>query len=504
MKEKKVNIKTIVEYILGILLTIVILAGLYWFLRAHNFFGLLPNSDGDDGDIGEVVNNSPVINEALLGAYTWSKSYTNSRGDKVNLKINLVLKDDGTATYEAGDGSSNEITKGIYTIEDDKVIYTKMYYNYPNQKSKKYAGNNKTETFEIIDDNTLQNTFSGETTALKKTMQVTKEILVGTYTWSKSYTNSHGNKINLKITLILNDDGTATYEASDGYANEATKGTYTFEGNKVFYNREYYNYPNQENTRFEENNKVEVFEVIDKNTLQNTFNDNVTELVKQANVTDEMLVGVYKWSKTYTNSHGDKINLKVTLVLNDDGTAAYEASDGLAYEATKGTYTFESNKIIYTREYYNYPGQETTPFEEDNKIEIFEVLGKGILQNTFNDYNTELKKQSKVTKDMLVGTYSWSKTYTNSYGNKINLNVSLVLNSNGTATYEAGDGSAYEATKGTYKYENGKIIYTREYYNYSGQENTPFEESNKIEIFEVINGNTLQNTFNDQVTELKK
>ena len=66
------------------------------------------HNDGDDSDSSVVVNDSLVINVALLGTYTWSNSYTNSHGYKINFKITLVLNEDTTAAYEA--------TKETYTF----------------------------------------------------------------------------------------------------------------------------------------------------------------------------------------------------------------------------------------------------------------------------------------------------------------------------------------------------------------------------------------------------
>ena len=123
-------------------------------------------------------------------------------------------------------------------------------------------------------------------------------------------------------------------------------------------------------------------------------------------------------------------------------------------------------------------------------------------ENTNN--NTEVNSNERIETSALYGTYTWNKKYTNENGNELNLKVTLVLNSDGTATYNASDGYSYEATKGSYKYENNQIIYTREYYNYDNQENDRYTENNKTEIFNVINANTLQNTYHNQQTELTK
>jgi len=115
--------------------------------------------------------------------------------------------------------------------------------------------------------------------------EITIEELLGTYTWVKNRTDEHGNQIDLKITLVLNSDGTATYDASDGYSYEATKGSYVYEDGQIIYTRKNYNYRDESNTVvngdvYEENNQNEVFIVVDENTLQNTYRNETTQLKK--------------------------------------------------------------------------------------------------------------------------------------------------------------------------------------------------------------------------------
>ena len=193
---------------------------------------------------------------------------------------------------------------------------------------------------------------------------ITKDMLYGTYKWSKEYTNEYGSNLKLNVTLVLNEDGTATYNAGDGYSAEATKGTYKFENNKIVYTREYYNYPNQENSKFDDdNNKTEFFKVIDKNTLQNTFNDQLTELKKQGNVTSNnnsisKFVGTYKYTYSFTqndvpeDSGCKTINLNATLELKADGTFTYgRGANCSGGESANGTYSINDNKIyLYNQE----------------------------------------------------------------------------------------------------------------------------------------------------------
>ena len=108
----------------------------------------------------------------------------------------------------------------------------------------------------------------------------------------------------------------------------------------------------------------------------------------------------------------------------------------------------------------------------------------------------------------LYGTYLWTKNFKKTVGGVENVDVvykvELTLNSDGTAIYMASDGMSAEQTRGSYKYENGKIIYIREYNNYPSDQSVYNDKNSKTEIFDVINTNTLQITYKDQLTELKK
>lgn len=123
--------------------------------------------------------------------------------------------------------------------------------------------------------------------------------------------------------------------------------------------------------------------------------------------------------------------------------------------------------------------------------------------------NTQSTTNDEISIADLYGTYTWEKNYTNESGIQMNLKIKLVLNSDGTATYEASNGMEAEQTKGKFVYENGKITYTREYYNYNGTNgittNEAYtDENSKTETFTVIDKNTLQNTYYNQTTALKK
>ena len=127
--------------------------------------------------------------------------------------------------------------------------------------------------------------------------------------------------------------------------------------------------------------------------------------------------------------------------------------------------------------------------------------------NVKNEDDTEISgnlDSEEITVEELVGTYTWEKNYGS--GTEMKYKVTLVLNSDGTATHDASSGLEHEATRGSYVYKDGKIIYTREYYNYY-QNTTDVEyedEDYKNEVFVVVDENTLQNTYYNQETLLKK
>ncbi|MBR3362851.1 MAG: hypothetical protein IKG40_02880 [Bacilli bacterium] len=143
------------------------------------------------------------------------------------------------------------------------------------------------------------------------------------------------------------------------------------------------------------------------------------------------------------------------------------------------------------------------------------------LQSEINALKLEIKTLKEKTQSNnddeivitdLYGTYTWTKKYEanvsgpNLEATYTTYNIKLVLNSDGTATYDASNGLEAEQTKGSFSYENGKIIYTREYYNYdtSGPKDVYNSGDDKIETFVVVDKDTLQNTYYDQITALKK
>ena len=132
------------------------------------------------------------------------------------------------------------------------------------------------------------------------------------------------------------------------------------------------------------------------------------------------------------------------------------------------------------------------------------VIDKDVKEEVKEESGKQEEENKEITLDDLYGTYTWEKSYGS--GTNMKYKVTLVLNSDGTAAHDASTGLEHEATRGSYVYKDGKIIYTREYFNYYQNDNDGVyeDEEHKTETFIVIDKNTLQNTYYNQQTSLKK
>ncbi len=124
---------------------------------------------------------------------------------------------------------------------------------------------------------------------------------------------------------------------------------------------------------------------------------------------------------------------------------------------------------------------------------------------TLEKENKLLKRKentSEIKLKDLYGSYVWNKKV-----DQFDLKISLSLKEDGIAVYETSTGKETEKTYGNYVYDNGKIIYTKEYYSDNGitqQENKKaYSGDDKVITFIVKDRNTLQNTFYNQKTSLK-
>ncbi len=108
----------------------------------------------------EIISTESLLNKNanIYGTYLYEKEWTGTSGIKLIKKIKLVLKDDNTATFQNSDGMEGELDKGIYSVDGNKITYTKQYYNYDysTEDSVYLDKDSVTEVFTIIDDNQLE------------------------------------------------------------------------------------------------------------------------------------------------------------------------------------------------------------------------------------------------------------------------------------------------------------------------------------------------------------
>ena len=118
------------------------------------------------------MNDDSYKIDDFYGEYKWQKQYTGGVNNaELTYKIELKLNSDGTASYSASDGMASDSTTGSFKLEDNKIIYTKKYYNYNNGNTtnkKEVTEDDKIVTFDIIDKNTLKINYYNQIAELKK------------------------------------------------------------------------------------------------------------------------------------------------------------------------------------------------------------------------------------------------------------------------------------------------------------------------------------------------
>ena len=92
--------------------------------------------------------------------------------------------------------------------------------------------------------------------------------LIGSYAYLETVTNEGNIEQKLIVKATFNKDFTATYEISNGYSVEMTKGTFTFEDGKITYIKEKYNMPEDNSEYTDTVGKIVEFEVYKKTKLQ--------------------------------------------------------------------------------------------------------------------------------------------------------------------------------------------------------------------------------------------
>ena len=83
----------------------------------------------------------------LYGTYYGEKEHPNNK--LFTHKVELTLKENNEATLHQSDGASSSFTTGSYKCENNRIIYTPLYYDYENQEKSKYNQDGIQYTFII-------------------------------------------------------------------------------------------------------------------------------------------------------------------------------------------------------------------------------------------------------------------------------------------------------------------------------------------------------------------
>lgn len=140
--------------------------------------------------------------------------------------------------------------------------------------------------YETKQENNNLNNNPNDNSIVNNTSEEDEDIqnIYGSYSFSKNHINEYNNGLKLSVKITLNEDNTATYEASTGYDVEKTKGSYLIENKKITYNKEYYNYDAKNgqinDAKYDDlNTKTLTFTIIDNNTIKQDSNYHNQEVI---------------------------------------------------------------------------------------------------------------------------------------------------------------------------------------------------------------------------------
>ena len=71
----------------------------------------------------------------IYGSYYGEKKHPNNNSFTHN--VELIIKENNEAILHQSDGATSDYTKGKYSCENNRIIYTPMFFDYENQKNTK-------------------------------------------------------------------------------------------------------------------------------------------------------------------------------------------------------------------------------------------------------------------------------------------------------------------------------------------------------------------------------
>lgn len=183
--------------------------------------------------------------------------------------------------------------------------------------------------------------------------EYTMAMIAGKYKFSKKLADP-----TISIELTLNEDGTASLIAGDGYAAmEVTEGTYTIVEDEITYTRTSgYGKDGEINT----NNKTEGFKIVSETAIKLTapyfseYDYDELATLNKEEIEANKMIGTFKIIyKDPTSEVAD--NKASTITLKSDNTFTFNANLCAGMIDIQGKYTISNNKMTFNNLKSDYP-----------------------------------------------------------------------------------------------------------------------------------------------------
>ncbi len=387
--------------------------------KGESFIGDWYFSNGKHVVLGEDGNGVGYSDSGVA----YYGGFTKLSDDTFNIRVPAILMADGLH-YDADKdvfysdsyfGAREKITATYSTGDSTVKVYLTDSASYALSSGELVEVSGSFEDGETVTIGGNEYTVSGTTLTAKATPTPTPSIpeeICGTY---KSSSN---------ITILLNSDGTGTYDgsyaftwtydSSTGTAKLSQFGDWDTDSNSITWNSD---------------GSITVH-------LEDEYGENIVSALKMTKVEDKEQTAGYVGTWAAKTLGGTN-----TIVLNEDGTGTYNGTS-FTYSVSGSTITFSVGDMDVTLTYNESAGTMTGSFEQD-----------------YETYNfTSITKVEEEEVPGYVGTWT-AKTAFNT--------ITIVINADGTGTYN-GNSFSYTVSGSTITFSVGDTDVTLTYSESTG------------------------------------
>jgi hypothetical protein len=376
-----------------------------------------------DANGNTVTSNTSTVTIAVASGpagagFTAGSTLTATAVNGVATFSNLILNTAGTYTFTATDGSLTSATSGSIAINAavaSKLVFTSV-------PSSGTAGSALTAIQAIVQD-------AYENTVTSNTSTVTIAVASGPagFTAGSTLTATAVNGLATFSNLILNTAGTYTFTATDGSLTSATSGSIVINASKVVFT-----------SAPTSGTAGSALTAIQAN-VQDANGNTVTSDTSTVTIAVASGPAGFTAGSTLTATAVNGVATFSNLILNTAGTYTLRATDGSLTSATSGSIAINvaaASKLVFT------------------SVPTSGTAGSALtaIQATVQDANgnTITSNTSIVTIAVASGPAGFTgSTLTATAVNGVAKFSNLILNTAGTYTFTATDGSLTSATSGS-------------------------------------------------------